>query len=106
MKTDTYYKQYPEPVAQDAETLQLFYCVLLVCNLGTTNLQLKVGLRSSYTHNNSLPDQDMTGNFTDSAPTLHLCRDLEDVAGHTEATGKMLHSEITSKAHTSPQTTA
>lgn len=89
------HKQNPEPVAGDAETLQLFYCALQVCNLGTTNLQLRVGLRSSYTDNNYPSDQDMTGNSTASAPTLHLCSDEEDIAGHTEATGKMLCSEIT-----------
>lgn len=42
------HKQNPEPVGRDAETLQLFYCALQACNLGTTNLQLRVGLRFSY----------------------------------------------------------
>lgn len=64
------HKQNPELVAGGAQSLQSFYCDLQMCNLGTTYLQLRVGLRSSYTHNDSPPDQDMTGNSTASAPTL------------------------------------
>lgn len=101
-----FHKQNPEPAARDAQTLQLFYSSLQVCNLGTTYLQLRVGLRSSYTDNNSPPDQDMTGNSTASVPTLPFFSDEEDIAGHTEPTGKILCLEVPSKAHTSSQSTA
>lgn len=55
-----FHKQNPELVTGGAQRSQLFYCALQVCNLGTAYLQLRVGLRSSYTNNNSPPDQYMT----------------------------------------------
>lgn len=100
------HKQNPELVAGGSQSLQLFYCALQVCNLGTTHLQLKVGLRSSYTHNNSPPDQYMTDNSTASAPTLYFYSNEEDIAGHTEPIGKILCLKTASKAHTSSQSTA
>lgn len=100
-------KKPPKFVAGGAPSLQQFYCALQVCNLGTTYLQLRVGLRSSYTQNNSSPDQgNSTGNSTASVPTLPFCSNEEDIAGHTEPTGKILCSETTSKAQTSTQSTA
>lgn len=72
----SFHKQNPELVTGGAQRSQLFYCALQVCNLGTAYLQLRVGLRSSYTNNNSPPDQYMTIPLLPLSPSMAMKRIL------------------------------